>query len=173
MALIIEDGTAKADSNAYAILTTVDAYLAETGRVTTAWDALASDAAREERITQATWYLDAVYGGRFIGTKRTFEQSLEWPRISALTRDGFYLPSDAVPLQLIRAVSELANRAASVALMPDLQSGATKQSKVKVGPLEIAESFADPEDRNPIFGIVEGMLDVLTLSGGAVTLVRQ
>jgi hypothetical protein len=75
MALIVEDGSGKETANAYVDISYVSAYLL--GEQFEAWAAL-SEPEQEAAIIRATRAVDALYDWK--GTRKTLEQSLNWPR---------------------------------------------------------------------------------------------
>jgi len=96
MALVIEDGTGKADAQSYASEAEIAAYALERGITVSGTDT--------ELLIQAMDYIETK---NFIGDKNTKEQALQWPRINAVT-DGFYIDTDEIPLSLINSQIEVA-----------------------------------------------------------------
>lgn len=106
MAIVVEDGTGKADAVAFITVAFADAYHAARGR--TDWTAL-SDANCELAIVRATDYIELRFGSRFRGSKITQGQALSWPRLDAYDNSGNLMyGSDAVPRQLQKACAEYA-----------------------------------------------------------------
>jgi hypothetical protein len=97
MALVIEDGSGKPDASAYIDIPYVSGYLL--GEQLTAWEAL-SEPEQESAIILATRYIDSL---EFIGTRKTLEQSLSWPR-SNVTYEGFEIIG--VPAAVKKATAE-------------------------------------------------------------------
>lgn len=58
-------------------------------------------------LCNASEYLDATYGSRFIGETAAFEQSLAWPRKRAKFQGRFF-PDNEIPVKVTAAVCELA-----------------------------------------------------------------
>lgn len=131
MAFVVEDGTAKADANAYVTIAEADGYFADRGN--TAWTG--ADAVKQAALVKATDYIEGRFGQRFIGSRKTTTQALAWPRIGAAD-----FADTAIPVGLRRACCEYAVRALSAELAPDLKvdaSGLTVvATKKKVGPIE-------------------------------------
>jgi len=96
MALVIEDGSGKADAQSYASEAELAAYAQERGITVAGTDT--------ELLIQAMDYIETK---NFIGDKNTKEQALQWPRINAIT-DGFYIDTDEIPLSLIDSQIEVA-----------------------------------------------------------------
>lgn len=122
MTLIVEDGTAKSDANAYVSVADADAYFASNA----AWTALNSTQ-KEAAIIAATRWVDDAYFGLWKGFRFRQYQSLAWPRdmspgLSLYTmrgfaprvttilydNDGFPIWADVVPKAVQRACMEAA-----------------------------------------------------------------
>ena len=89
MALEVEDGTGLTESNAYVENDYVtDYHVARGGADNLAWTA-ATTLQKDNAIVRACTYLDIRFGRKFIGTKLTLEQAMEWPRANAIDLDGF------------------------------------------------------------------------------------
>ncbi len=112
MAFTPEDGTGLSNSNTYADVAFADAYFSD--RNNTTWSA-ASETLKQAALIRATDYLDGTFC--FIGTRKTSEQSLEWPRDNAV--DSLGNDFAAVPTNLKRACAEYALRELSIRLSPD------------------------------------------------------
>lgn len=132
MAFVVEDGTGKADSNSYGAVADADAYF--TDRQVTDWAGTQQD--KEGALIRATDYIEFRFGDRFIGTKKTDQQALSWPRSNA---KGY--ADNVIPMKLQRACFEYALRALDKEpLAPDPELDASGMAVVttreKVGPLE-------------------------------------
>ena len=105
LTLIKEDGTGKADANAYASVADGDAYHA--GHLyATAWTAASADN-KAVALVMASRLIDAEF--QFNGTRSVATQSLQWPREDCPDPDGeVALPEDAVPKAVVAAACELA-----------------------------------------------------------------
>ena len=163
MALIVEDGTGKADAESFISVADADAYFAARG--VTAWAAL-STAAKEEALRKATDYMQQQYRGRWKGWRNTAAQALEWPRAGVLDDDPMqlaYLPVDQVPVEVQRACAELASRASAADLSPDLERA---QLKVNVGPVGVEYDPMSPEQVR--YRAVDASLSHLLLSTGGI-----
>lgn len=96
MALILEDGTGKTDSNTYVLEMTFSSWLIARGyTVSTATDVL---------LILAADYLETM---SYRGYKLTNEQSMLWPR-GDFVINGFLQPSSTIPKELIDAQMQLA-----------------------------------------------------------------
>jgi len=139
MALVVEDGSGRADAESY--ITVADASARHTAFGNAAWAALASDAVREAALRNATAYMVQAYRGRWSGLKMTGTQALDWPRYGVVV-DGFDIASDIVPTEIANACADLALKAAAGELNPDLERAIIRE---KVGPLETEYSAHSPQ----------------------------
>jgi len=167
MTLIVEDGTAKTDSEAYASVADFKTYCDNRGYTYSSDDTLLEQYAR-----LATGYLTQKYTLRWKGYRVSSLQALDWPRAWA-ERPGllgsygpypvYYVPT-AVPQEVQYAMFELMRRVATGDLTPDLER-LTLRERVE-GAVEI--------EYNPnslpvtIFRTVENILSpTLKANGGA------
>jgi len=147
---IVEDGTGKTDAISLCSLDDANDYHAKRGNLS--W-ALITAGERQSLLVQATDYLQQVYRMRWKGVRVSAEQALDFPRnfmeredYEASTINGYqmlggnyYYPSDNVPLEVINACAELAYKANSGELAPDL-ARATIREKVDVIEVEYDKS---------------------------------
>ena len=105
LTLIKEDGTGKADANAYANVADGDAYHA--GHLyASAWTA-ATDAQKAVALVMASRLIDAEY--QFGGTRSVASQALQWPREDCPDPDaGDMVAETMVPKAVVEAACELA-----------------------------------------------------------------
>lgn len=135
MPLVVEDGTAKTNSESYASVADADLYFFAR-RGDTTW-AAASTANKEKALRNATDYIEEKYNARFIGRKATKDQALAFPRSYIESYDGYAINSDEIPEKLKRATMELALRALSEDLLPDLANpGEIKSETNEIGDLK-------------------------------------
>lgn len=175
MALDVEDGTGKATSDAYCSTTFADTW--HSGRGITLWATLQTEE-KEQAIRRATDYMMQVYRYRWAGTRVTTTQALDWPRSWVPQRDtvGFsyggmpYYAETVVPVEVQRACAELAFKAASGDLAPDVER---LVKRVKIAAIEQEyESGAAPWTR---FRSIDNMLAGLfkaEANGMSISLVR-
>ena len=108
LTLIKEDGTGKADANAYANATDGDSFH-EGHLYASAWTS-ASAPNKDKALVMATRLIDAEF--QFHGFRVKATQALQWPRQNCPDPDaassGSYLKSDAVPKSVSSATCELA-----------------------------------------------------------------
>ncbi|MEN0652385.1 MULTISPECIES: DnaT-like ssDNA-binding protein [Hyphobacterium] len=102
---------------------------------------------------EASAYLDAEFGAHYRGDRKGYVQGLLWPRSGAKDDAGYDLP--AIPEELKRAVAELAARALSARLAPDLERGGMIKRE-KIGPIE--QEFAEGASADTRYGFVAKML---------------
>ena len=127
--LIVEDGSIVAGAESYCSVADADAY--HTARGNTAWTG--ENAAKEALLRKATDYMVQVYALRWKGDRVSEDQALDWPR-EGVVAFGFEIPSDAMPEAVVKACAELALRALSGDLTPDLTRRTLRE---KVGPIEV------------------------------------
>lgn len=148
MALIVEDGTGKADANAYVSEADCTAYLAARGKL------IAGD--KEQAIIKATDFMMQKYRGRWQGIKKTQAQALDWPRYDVVV-DGYSVASDIVPNEVKIACCELAFRAETEDLMPDLTQG-VKREKIDVIEVEYDTNSSQSKRFNAVDSILSPYL---------------
>lgn len=164
--LIVEDGTAKADADAYITLTEAVLYLSRRGNTTFA--ALPT-ATQEHCIREATSYMVNAYRLRWKGYRTTDRQALDWPRADVSKPDspGAYgtfaavYDDDVVPEEVRYACALLALKASTAELAPDIQRAVKRE---KVGALEV--EYSDGALPYTIYRNVEAMLLPLFKAGG-------
>lgn len=170
MALEVEDGTGKA--NAESFVSVAEALTYHAARGNTAWAALASDALREQALRRATDYMQQVYRSRWQGSRVSSAQRLEWPRDGVTKRANYpyhdYYANNIVPEEVRNVCAELALKAATASLAPDLDRA---KSSVTVGPLSVTYDPASPEAKR--YRAVEmTILHMLEGAGNSARLVR-
>lgn len=130
MALIVETGAIVEGANSYAAIADADAYHAE--RLNTEWTA-ASTAQKTAALLNATVYLDGKYRNRWQGSRITVLQPLEWPRYGVTVGVGYLVAATTIPDAIKYATCELALRALSSPLAPDVAPSArVKRKKIDV-----------------------------------------
>lgn len=157
MALIVEDGTGKADAESYCTVAFADAHFA--ARNVPSWDG--SDAHREGLLRLATDYMLAQY--KWAGERVTSTQALDWPRTGVVAH-GFELATNVVPIAVQRACAELAHRANHSTLMPDLGKTTVRE---KVDVIEVEYSQQPGARESTSFAAVNNMLAPYLVSYGA------
>jgi len=139
MALLVETGNIVAGAESYCTVAFANTYLANRGY--TAWDALDDTDAKEPALRKATDYLTAMFKGRWQGEIVDEDQALDWPRYDVVV-DGYDVASDSVPLAVQKACAELAYRATTADLSPDLTQGVLSES---VGQISVTYDKSSPQ----------------------------
>lgn len=155
MALIVEDGGGRAEACSYVGLAEADGYHGRRGQA--GW-AAASVEQREAALVKASDCLDAVYA--FRGERLKAEQALAWPRAGAEDNAGVLLTG--VPAVVRRACAELALRALSEELLPDLARGGRVRGE-SVGPVSV--SYFDGAPAGTVRRLVDGLLRGVVRAG--------
>ncbi len=181
LTLIKEDGTGKADANAYASAADGDAYH-EGHLYASAWTA-ATAANKDAALVFATRLIDSQF--QFNGFKAGGSQALQWPRelcpdpdlnVTVLAglfrRPDNYLESDLVPKAVVDATCEMARE-----LLVADRTAAPDGEGLKYFNDSAKQTGYDKSDRRPIISHVAqamlGKFGCLIKSGsGAVALVR-
>jgi hypothetical protein len=166
VALIVEDGTGRADAESFCSVAAATAYHAARGN--TAWAALASDTVREQLLRKATDYMEQVYRLRWDGYKKTNTQALSWPRYDVPMRDAAlesYYADNIVPAQVANACAELALKANTVTLAPDV---GPQKKRVKVDVIET--EYADGASQITQFRAIDNMLAPFLTDGSSLNI---
>jgi len=161
MALIVEDGTGKANAESYISVADADSYHLKFGN--SAWVGYTTET-KEIALRRATAYIGEMFNGKWQG-QRTWPaiQALDWPRRyvviegdqpeywNIITKSsGIVIPSDLVPIPVREATAIIALSATGAVdpLLPPLDPvgpGRVKSEKIVVGPLESAIVYTDNE----------------------------
>lgn len=150
MALIVEDGTGKTDAQSFVSVTDANTYASARGD--TGWTG-AADADKEKALIKATDFLCRYY--IWVGTKKTQAQALVWPRSGAEDWDGYSIAVTVVPSAVKDACVELAMRARTKDLLPDLARGG-RVSSVRAGSVFVAFNRDAPV--NKVYQTVDMLL---------------
>lgn len=134
MTLIVEDGTVVADANAYCSVDFADAW--HDGRGITLW-ATTSTEEKEAAIIRAAGFMLQTFRLRWLGRRKTTDQTMDWPRYDVERRDGpvtygqwaNWYDDNVVPIEVKQANAELAFKAQFGDLLEDY-SRLTKREKV-------------------------------------------
>ena len=132
MALVVEDGSGKADAESYQSVAGHRAYCIARGLT-----APADDATIEQRARIATTFMVGRYRARWRGLRVSGAQALDWPRTGVEVTDTAtpgYLPVNIVPAEVVAACSELIIRLGDGPLSPDVPR---LESKIELGPLKV------------------------------------
>lgn len=168
MAFEVEDGSGLAGANSYLSVDAADDYWAD--RANAVW-AAKTEPEKKAALIKATDYLVRRYRGQWKGSRTTTAQALDWPRAGVENEECVTLPSNAVPGEVAAATAELAYRALTETLMPDLARGG-KIKEQTVGP--ITTVFMDGAPAVTSYQAVDGLLGpLLECTGGVGRLVRN
>lgn len=166
MALIVETGTASADSESYASVAQADLYFANRGM--SIWAPL-QPAEKEQALRRGCDYIGQNYRMRFAGRRVNDTQALDFPRYSMPRSDGVasYYASDSIPKELTTANIELAIRAAAGELIEDQDAPVVEET---VGP--ITTRYAAGASHAKKFPAIDKLLAPFLSGGGSLSLVR-
>lgn len=160
MAFVVEDGTGKSDANSYASVAQADAYFFD--RMITGWSGTTTE--KQAYLIKATDYIDTRFGRKFISSKSSETQSLEFPRVDI----------SGIPAKLIMATCEYALRAKTSPLAPDPVQDATggkvAAKKTIVGPITTSITYAEKISIShfKMYPYADELLATLVLSGKTV-----
>lgn len=149
--LVKEDGTGLADANSYATLAEAETYLENTGRQSSGSWLLANTDGKSASLISATDYLDQFYRRRYVGTRLSSAQRLEWPRKDVVDDLGAsVLPAD-IPEAIGNACIEYAFEAVAGSLAPTPQFDDTgRQIKSKFEKVDVLEERTVYRDAGPV-----------------------
>lgn len=151
MALVVETGAGLSTAESYISVTDASTY--HTNRGNAAWAALASDTVREQCLRKATDYMLQNYRELWKGIRMTATQALDWPRAYVYTTPylngavgeyPYLVADDIVPTEVARACAELALKASTNELNPDLAKDVITQT---VGPISTTYSASSPQQK--------------------------
>ena len=169
MAFTQEDGTGVTGANSYVSIAEADTYWLTDRNNDATWIA-SYTAQKQEVLIKATEYLDASVRslkGGWVGTKKTQDQGLDWPRYDATDENGFPLSSTAVPQRVKDAVFVLAKAALSAELLPSQDRGnAIKLERSKVGSLEKETEYFDWAPSQKTYDLVWRLVSGIVRGGG-------
>ena len=158
MAIVVEDGTGKSTAESY--ISVADASTYHTARGNTAWAALTTDALREAALRKATDYMRQAYRSRWQGYRVNEDQALDWPRYDVEV-EGYAVDSDIVPTEVKNACAELALKASSADLNPDLTQGVLSE---QVGSISVTYDKNSPQRTR--YAAIDAMLAPYLKAGG-------
>ena len=172
MALEVEDGTGKDNAEAYADVAALDTYLANLGLTpATGQDTVP---AKEIALRSGASYQDGQYGRRYVGSRKTRDQALDWPRSNACDVNGFSLADDAIPREVSDGNLEAARLIVvdEIELSPNVEAGGSnvESETVKVGSITISETKSSGGDPEPVFRTLMDVLRPVLRPGGGMTI---
>lgn len=137
MAIVVEDGTGKADAEALCDVAYFKAYCNGRGLAITGL----ADERIEQLLREATEFAAGLYGPVLQGSRAVAAQALDWPR-KGVAAHGQAVPADVVPKAYKDGIARLAHKAIAGPLVRDLKPTATR---VKVGPIEKETDPSGPQ----------------------------
>ena len=158
MALIVEDGSIVTGAESY--ISVADASTYHSNRGNTAWASLSTDAIREQCLRKATDFMRQAYRSRWQGYKVNEDQALDWPRYGVEV-EGYAVDSDIVPTEIKNACAELALKASSADLNPDLTQGVLSE---QVGSISVTYDKNSPQRTR--YAAIDAMLSPYLKAGG-------
>lgn len=164
---VVEDGSGLATANSYVSVADADTYN-ENYHADAVWIA-APIATKELSLRKATQYLDATYGILWVGTQKTKEQALDWPRIGAEDSNGYSIDSNIVPSQVADATVEAAIRDINGTVLTPDTTASIKKEKAVVGPITSEIEYVGGKTATVHFTIIDDLLDGITIGGGVNT----
>ena len=176
MAIIVETGTAAADSEVLCSVAFADTYHAGLGN--TLWATLLT-AEKEAALRRAYAYMTQTYRMRWTGYRVKATQALDWPRQQVPRTDvysgyggnmgtwGNYYPYDAIPLELQQANAECAFKAASGEMLADVDPPVASES---VGPISVTYFQGDTKTKR--YPAIDRLLMPFLSGGGNIRLTR-
>ena len=164
MSLVTESGAGSATAESYISVADADTRHAAFGN--TAWAALTTSA-KEIALRKATAYMVQSYRTRWLGERINSTQALDWPRWGAVV--GCYtIPSDEVPVTVADACADLALKASTDELSPDLERAVIRE---KVGPLET--EYSPYGQRNTTYTAIDAILAPFLTGSGCMVRVGR
>lgn len=174
MSLVVEDGTGKANAEAYATVQAFKDYFNNRGVDITAFT---PDAKIEQNLRKGADYMTGEYRLSWKGERTNFTQALDWPRYNVTLPDmpggygafPYVIPTNVVPADIATANILLAYRANAADLAPDIDPQ-TKSEVVDV----IEVEYTDDALPYTQYRAVRDMLSIYLKSsdGAGASLVR-
>ena len=123
----------------------------------------------ETYLRHATFYLDRKYGPQYQGIRANEDQALLWPRYG-VSRDGWSLDEDEMPVELLDATAEAALLAAQLEdFWPEQTNpGGIEALRIKVGPIEEATTYAGSASQMKSYPILDQIIEPLLEPAGRV-----
>jgi len=154
MSLIIEDGSVVAGANSYFTAASASSYLGTRGT----YFLSASTAEQENALIEAGMYLNSL---PWRGTKKTRDQTMEWPRLYFYDSDGYQYANDVVPTRVKWAQAEAAEEflAGNTLLTTLKPTDRIKRKKIDVLEKEYFPSASSGKTKFPkIDAMLRGLL---------------
>lgn len=140
MSLVVEDGSGLATAESYISVADADTRHSNLGN--TAWtDVSVTTQAKEAALRKATNYMVQAYRERWQGLRLGPVQSLDWPRMDVFV-DLWPVASNIVPATIANACADLALKALSADLAPDLTQNVVSET---VGQITVEYDKGSPQ----------------------------
>lgn len=176
MPIIVETGTASADSEVLCSVAYADTHHAARGNA--AW-ALLSLADKESALRRGYAYLQQTYRMRWAGFRVSQVQALDWPRQQVPRTDvytgyggnlggwGVNYPAEVIPVELQQAQAELALKAVTGPLIADVEAPVASET---VGPISV--TYFEGGVKIKSYPAIDRMLAPFLRGNGNIKLVR-
>lgn len=172
MALVVEDGTGKADADA--LISVLDATAYHAGRGNAEWASATYDESdRETAIRRATAFLSNSFTWAGLRTHAR-NQALAWPRSGVVDQEGNGIKSDEIPIEVSDACAEIALRELVTpgAMNPDFTSSdLVKREKIGAIEVEYALSNTSADAQRPVLLVVRDMVSQFLKAGAGNSIV--
>lgn len=145
--LVVEDGTGIATANTYVSLAESNTYFTNQGTQGAVW--AAPDAIKNEYLSNAAFALDRTYGQMYMSQIRRGDssQALLFPREIFWDRNGRRVEYGTIPNEIKQAQMEMALLLQQgVDLFPEASSDSVVGDRVKVGDIEVSNTYSKPVD---------------------------
>lgn len=163
MALIVEDGTGKVDSNSYDTSANANTYFLDRGVTTDIQD---SD------MISAAEFIEATYGASYLGFLMTQEQAMLYPRTAFVDNNGRTVKSGTIPPELKTSQYQAAKlNSEGVVLIdnPDADSQLQSLTNTVEGAVSQSKTWFSPVTRSQTAYVGKYLSPLLdSSSGGAM-----
>jgi hypothetical protein len=177
MALIVEDGTGKADAQSFVSVSEADTY--HEGLGNTGWDSPNGESAstedKEKALRRASRFLSDSFKWKGYPVNGR-DQNLAWPRFYVSDDEDYGIDSDEIPIEVKRATYEIALlELVTPGTMTPTVTESQRVKREKVGPLEVeylatrTDAWAD----RPVVTKVIDMISPLLRAGARNRLVGK
>lgn len=157
MALVVEDGTGKADAESLVSVADADTYWTAHGSPSDWTDASTPD--KESALRYATNWVCYSWTWRGVITSTT--QALPWPRAGAYDDEGRSVASGTIPQRLKDAVCEMALHHLGTSLVEPKDGGL---DALEVGPISL--DFSGPGGASTAYDAVDDLVLTYAEYGG-------
>lgn len=170
MALVVEDGTGRADAESNA---SVAQFKARCDKLGISYVDL-TDIQIEQRLRLGFEKLRQDYRTRWAGSRTTTTQAGDWPRDNVPMIDGpggnrfpTYYANNVIPAEIVAANIDFGVKAGSGDLTPDLEQAIKRE---KIGPLET--EYADYSRATKTYTAIDNLLAPFLVAQGGIRVVR-